>query len=220
MSHPQPEIVLTTDVVLFAIVYGELCILSIRRKSAPFAGEQALPGGYLRVRETSRHGATRVLFEKAGLQNMHLEQLYFFDEPGRDPRGNYCSISYLATCHLDNVVIEESESTAQPRFVPTKTTLRFDHNRIVAQAKERLRHKLQYTSIAATLLPEEFSLTDLQNCYEIVFETTFDKRNFRKKFLSLNLLEPTGNTRSGLKQRPAKLYRFLPNETTEIKKWF
>ena len=220
MSHPDPEIVLTTDVVLFAIVYGELSVLSIRHHKPPFAEELTLPGGYVRAGETSEEGATRVLEEKAGLKEMHIEQLYFFDEPGRDPRGNFASISFLATCHLDNVSIEESSSTFQPRFVPLKTHLGFDHNSIVSCAVGRLRHKLQYTSIISTMLPAEFTLTDLQNYYEIILETTLDKRNFRKKFLSLDLLEETGNLRKGLKQRPAKLYRFVPSETMDIKKWF
>ena len=220
MSRPDPKIVLTTDVVLFAVVRGELSVLSIRRRRPPFAEELTLPGGYLRVGETSKHGATRVLAEKTGLRDMHIEQLYFFDEPGRDPRGNFCSISYLATCHLDNVVLQNSALASEPRFVPLGTSLGFDHNLIVTRAKEHLRHKLQYTSIISTLLPVEFTLTDLQNHYETILETTLDKRNFRKKFLSLGLLEPTGTLRKGLKQRPAKLYRFLPEETTEIKKWF
>jgi 8-oxo-dGTP diphosphatase len=217
MPIQKPDIILTTDIVLFAMYYGELCVITIKRDKEPFAKQRTLPGGFIRYGETSMDCAIRVLKDKCSLQDAYIEQLYTFDSPGRDPRGNMTSITYMATTHIDQLGILNNLNNCQ--LTPLYALLGFDHNQIVEYALQRLRNKLHYTTIISTLLPAEFTLSELQNYYEILLNTTIDKRNFRKKFTALDLLIDTGNIRKGLKQRPAKLYKFKSTDIEEITLW-
>jgi 8-oxo-dGTP diphosphatase len=199
-----------------------LKVLTINRKKEPFKGSSALPGGFLKQGETSIDTVKRILKDKAGLENIFTEQLYTFDELKRDPRGPVISIAYFAIAPLEQINILESDQTEDPKFIPVRPikNLAFDHKKIVTYALERLMSKLEYTNVSYSLLSPTFTLTELQTIYEAVFDKLIDKRNFRKKFMQLGLLEDTKKLSKGGRQRPARLYKFKVRKTQELKKFF
>ncbi|MDE1874941.1 MAG: NUDIX hydrolase [Patescibacteria group bacterium] len=212
----------TVDVVIFTVEDGALKALIIKRAREPFQGSPALPGGFIRRGETSVTAAERILADKAGVKDVYLEQLYTFDEPHRDPRGPVFSVTYFALAPRDEIRIAETAETQKPRFSPVSALpkLAFDHNNIIGYAVERLRSKLEYTNAAYSLLPKSFTLTELQKIYEAIVNRDLDKRNFRKKFKELGLIEPTGSKSKGGRRRPAELYRFKSRKPRMLKKFF
>ncbi len=207
-NYPKPSV--TVDVVLFSFKRGELRVLLIKRNSDPFKNHWALPGGFVNKNEKLEDAATRELFEETGLQGIYLEQLYTFGDPGRDPRGWTISVAYFAIVSADlSHKIHAGDDAADAAWfdVYNLPPLAFDHERIIRYALQRLRYKLEYTGLGFLLLPQEFTLSQLQNIYEIVLQEKLDKRNFRKKILSLGVIEETGKMQHG-DHRPAKLYRF------------
>ena len=213
---------LTVDVVIFTIEDDALKVLLIKRARGPFKNSWALPGGFLRENETSLMAAKRVLKDKAGVSDVYMEQLYTFDEPRRDPRGQVVSITYFTLVQGDRIKIASSRGLQEPRFYSVRKLpkLAFDHEKIVRYARERLASKLKYTNVAFSLLPDYFSFSELQRTYEVILERKLDKRNFRKKFMMLGLIKPTEKILSGKKQRPAKLYQFVSKKPAELKKFF
>ncbi len=207
-KHPKPSV--TVDVVLFTFTEGTLRVLLIRRRGEPFKDRWALPGGFVQKDERLEEAAARELFEEAGLKGIYLEQLYTFGDPGRDPRGWTISVAYFAIVSEDltgEVRAGDDAGDADWFDVYHLPPLAFDHERIVRYALQRLRYKLEYTGLGFLLLPEAFTLSQLQNVYEVVLQEKLDKRNFRKKILSMDIIEETGKFRHG-DHRPAKLYRF------------
>ncbi len=179
-------------------------MLAVLRDHEPFLGAWSLPGGAVGRTEDLKEAARRVLSESIGPhQPRHLEQLASFGAPERDPRGRVVSVSYLAL--LPEPVNPEPEALWWPVAAPP--CLAFDHSRILESAMGRLRGKLSYSNVAYGLLPYEFTLTDLQSVYEAVLGRGLDKRNFRKKVLSVGMLEEAEGQRRG-SHRPAQLYRF------------
>lgn len=197
---------LVVDIVLFTVEDGDLKVLLINREGDPFKGFEALPGGYLLGGETTKTAAERVLREKAGVSDIYIEQLYTFDEPGRDPRGPVFSVTYLAL--VPPGLNTGEQGTQHPKWFSVKKLpkLGFDHKAIIDYAKERLQGKMEYTTIAFGTLPKLFTLTQVQQVYEAILEKEIDKRNFRKKIDQLGFLKETKQTLSGMRQRPAKLY--------------
>ncbi len=207
-EYPKPSV--TVDIVLFTFSPGELRVLLIKRNREPFKNHWALPGGFVNENEKLEDAAARELFEETGLKDIYLEQLYTFGDPGRDPRGWTISVAYFAivSTDLSNKIHAGDDAGDAVWFdVYHLPPLAFDHERIVRYALQRLRYKLEYTGLGFLLLPEEFTLSQLQSVYEIVLQEKLDKRNFRKKILSLDVIEETGKLRHG-DHRPAKLYRF------------
>ena len=183
---------------------GTPVFLALRRPRPPFAGDWALPGTLVREAEDLQEAVLRILSDGPGLpEPRHLEQLATFGAPDRDPRGRVFSASYLALVPRPAVVRE----TAQWWPVAQPPPLAFDHGMILASAVQRLRAKLSYSNVAYGLLPDTFTLSELQAVYEAVLDRQLDKRNFRKKLLSLNVLSETEGQRRG-PHRPAQLYRF------------
>ncbi len=212
----------TVDVTIFTLEEDVLKLLLIKRNNEPFKDSPALPGGFVREGETVPDTARRVLKEKAGVDRVYVEQLYTFDELGRDPRGQIISVSYFALVPREKVLVQKTVRTEDPHFVPVKNlpTLAFDHTHIVDYAIERLRDKILYTNIVYSLLPKLFTLSQLQKTYETILGKTIDKRNFRKKFVQLDLIESSGTKTSGTRQRPALLYRFKDTSPKKLKKFF
>ncbi len=204
----KTDVHVTVDVCIFAIRDDDLMVLLVKREIPPFKGTWALPGAFVRVDETLEDAAKRVLKEKAGItQPLYLEQLYTYGDLDRDPRGRVITVAYFAFVNPDRITISENARWHPVYELPR---LAFDHERIVKYAHQRLKYKLEYTAIALDILPELFTLTELQRVYEIILGEQLDKRNFRKKILSMGILEATDKYRLGT-HRPARLYRFKRN---------
>lgn len=201
---------LTTDCVVFGLDEDDLKILLIQRDITPFEGKWALPGGFIKMDESIDDCARRELQEETGLKGIYLEQLYTFGAPNRDPREQVVTVAYFA---LVNLIDHRPEAATDARNAAwfaqdDLPKLAFDHKEILAKAKDRLRGKLRYEPIGFELLPDKFTLTQLQRLYEIILETEIDKRNFRKKVLKLDILIETDEVEQDVARRAAKLYRF------------
>lgn len=206
--YPKPSV--TVDVVLFTFVENELRVLLIKRNRDPFIHHWALPGGFVTPNEKLEEAAARELYEETHLRGIYLEQLYTFGDPGRDPRGWVISVAYfsiIGSDHARKIHAGDDAGDAAWFNVYDLPQLAFDHKRIILYALQRLRYKLEYTGLGFLLLPESFTLSQLQTVYETVLEEKLDKRNFRKKILSLGVIEETGKMQYG-DHRPAKRYRF------------
>ncbi|HEY3342865.1 MAG TPA: NUDIX domain-containing protein [Anaerolineae bacterium] len=213
----RSEISVTVDIVIFTLREGDLQVLLVKRKNAPFQGQWAIPGGYVEPNESLEDAATRELFEETHVQGMHIEQLYTFGDPGRDPRGRVVTVAYFALVPAP-VAVQAGDDAAEAQWksVNHLPVIAFDHNQIVNYALKRLRYKVEYSAVAFHLLPPEFTLSDLQQTYEIVLAETLDKRNFRRRILQAEVLEETGSYRTH-EGRPAKLYRFRADAVAEVK---
>ena len=219
MNYTKPYIppTLTVDAVIFQVNNNTLEVLLLKRPNEPFKGEWALPGGYNAKGETTTDALERVVFQKTGVKIKddlrYIEQLYTFDTINRDPRGHAVSVTYMG-CGRSITYNEDLEvAFFDVNKIPK---LAYDHANIIKYAKERLIAKMTYTNSAFAFLDRRFTLTQLQTVYEIVFGREFDKRNFRKKFLSLNLIHETNELRRDGAHRPAKLYEFNSNKLENL----
>lgn len=210
------KLLVAADVVVFSFNENKLKILLIKRKYDPGAGKWAIPGGFVRDDESLSQAALRELAEETGIKKkMYLEQLYTFGEIDRDPRGRVISVTYLALLpEADKIKLSATEDakTAQWFEIEKLPPLAFRkaHQEIIDYARQRLKWKLEYTNVAFSLLPKEFTLTQLQKLYEAVYREKLDKRNFRKKILSLDLVEALDKYEQE-RGRPAQLYSAKKN---------
>ena len=198
------------DVALFTIQDASLKVLLVKRSAPPFRGAWSLPGGFVGREESVDEAALRELQEETGIRTVYLEQLYTFGDLERDPRGRVISVSYYAVMDLERFRISAGRQMTGAKWcaVNRPPALAFDHRDIVQAALERLRNKVNYTSVAFQLLPKKFTLSELQRAYEVILGQRLDKRNFRKKMLQLGMLRDTKAQRSEGRQRPARLYAF------------
>lgn len=207
-EYPRPA--LAVDCVVFGLDDEDLKVLLIQRNLEPFAGTWALPGGFVRVDETLERSALRELAEEAGLTGVYLEQLYSFGALDRDPRERVVTVAYFALVNIrDHTVRATTDARDAAWFAVSDTpTLAFDHDEILAVALERLKGKVRYQPIGFELLPEQFTLSQLQHLYETILERPLDKRNFRRKVLGMEFLAETTETQKAVAHRAARLYRF------------
>lgn len=208
-SYDRPSV--TVDVVLFAYRDDDLQVLLVRRKKWPYEDYWAIPGGFIQMGESLEQSALRELREETGVEDVYLEQLYTFGDPERDPRTRVISVAYFALVGADQArQVQGGDDAAEARWwsMVDLPALAFDHDRILRYAHQRLRWKLEYTALGFLLLPETFTLSELQAVYEAVLRERLDKRNFRRKILTACVLEETGQYRNGGQRRPARLYRF------------
>jgi 8-oxo-dGTP diphosphatase len=198
------------DIVLFAIKERQLSLLLIRRGIEPFKGRWALPGGLVLEHEGLHHAAARELREEAGVRAVSLEQFGAYGEPGRDPRGRVVSIAYVAMVRADDQVLQATTDADAAAWFPVDSLpdLAFDHARIVHDAREHLRRALDREPVGFQLLPRAFSLAALQAVHEAVIGKPLDKRNFRRKVLSEELVLPLAGEVEHGSHRPAQLYRY------------
>ncbi|MFN3725256.1 MAG: NUDIX hydrolase [Allosphingosinicella sp.] len=201
--------ILTVDVVLLTLRQGQLTVVLATRAEEPFKGRPALLGGFVRVNSDVDADATvaRVLHEKAGLSDVYVEQLRTFSGRNRDPRGWSASIAYIALLPFER--FHEAAPGFVLRSADDPGDLPFDHGAIVAAARERLRTKGAYSTLPARLLPQTFTLPEMQQVYEAVTNERLDQSSFRRKIGELGAVEPVpGETRrSATVRRPAQLYR-------------
>lgn len=216
-DYPRPS--LTVDVVIFTLREGHLNVLLIQRDQPPYLHIWALPGGFVQMDEPLEEAACRELAEETGLQEAYLEQLYTYGDPERDPRGRVVSVAYFALIPADAPIHSDGGSDArQAKWFPINELpeLAFDHAEIISYALRRLRYKLEYTAACFELLPEEFTLSQLQQTYEMILGESLDKRNFRRRILQAEIIEPTEHMRTG-EGRPARLYRYREDAVAEVK---
>ena len=208
----------TIDIVLFTIHKGVLKVLLVKREKAPFRGKWALPGGPVQTHDSVDEAALRQLQKETQVGNVYLEQLYTFGELRRDPRGRVITVAYYAAVHSDRFSpLPLVDGTVSHLFsVHRLPSLAFDHAKIISYALERLKHKVNYTTICFQLVPERFTLSELQKAYEVILGQKLDKRNFRKKMLQLNILKPTDEKRISGPQRPAQLYSFIESKVLKL----
>ncbi|MCP4420043.1 MAG: NUDIX hydrolase [Chloroflexi bacterium] len=209
----------TVDVVIFSLVNDDLQVLLVKRPSAPFANLWAIPGSFVRIDESLEEAAVRALADETGVHDVYTEQLYTFGTPGRDPRTRVITVAYFALVPHDAINHQPGRETAVIGwFSITKLPkLAFDHAEIIDYAFTRLRYKLEYTSVGFQLLPDVFTLTELQQAYQIILGEQLDKRNFRRKILSAKILEETGEKKKEGEGRPAMLYRYQEDAVAEVK---
>jgi ADP-ribose pyrophosphatase YjhB (NUDIX family) len=219
-SYQYPRAALTVDCVVFGFDENELKVLLIQRGLEPFKGRWAFPGGFVRVDETVDDAARRELVEETGLKGIFLEQLYTFGEIDRDPRDRVVSVAYYALVKLSDHRAKAATDAANAEWFPISKVpkLAFDHAEILETALARLKSKVRYEPIGFELLPPKFTLSQLQQLYEAVLESDLDKRNFRKKVLSLDLLVPLKETQMAGRHRPAQLFEFDAEKYEKLKK--
>jgi len=209
--YPRPSF--TVDVVIFTVRDEQLHVLLVKRSEHPAKNQWALPGGFIDPEKDSciEDCARRKLVEKTAVQAPYLEQLKTYGSKERDPRGWTATTIYFAL--LASEALQLGGNQQDVRWVPIRGDgvgfkLAFDHAKILADAVKRLRSKLEYTHIAVHLLPEEFTLPELQKIYEIILQEPLDKSSFRRRVVQADMLEELeGKLRDG-SGRPAQLYRF------------
>jgi 8-oxo-dGTP diphosphatase len=205
------------DIVLFTIEEGALKVLLVKRGISPFKDQLALPGGFVLADEGLDEAALRELREETGVADVYLEQLYSFGDPKRDPRGRIISIAYFALISAEHK-LKAGTDASDASWWPAQQTppLAFDHAKILGYALERLRNKLEYTTVGFQLLPSKFTLGELQSVYEAILDKPMDKRNFRRKIAELKILKPLKEYRSDV-GRPAQLFQFVAGRFEKLK---
>jgi 8-oxo-dGTP diphosphatase len=199
----------SVDCVIFGYSEGQIKVLLIKRGMEPFNKMWAIPGDLVYPKEELHDAAKRVLFELTGLSNIEMHQSRTFGSPNRHPQGRVITTAYFALIRITDFEIKASSWADKALWVPINDIqeLAFDHNLILSSTYESLKQKLTVEPICFELLPEKFTLFELQKLYEYAFETIFDKANFRKKIRNLPLLE-LKELQTNVSHRPAKLFAF------------
>jgi 8-oxo-dGTP diphosphatase len=215
-KYPHPAV--TTDCVIFGFNGERLQVLLIERGIEPYKGRWAFPGGFLKMDETAEEGAKRELKEETGLENAYIQQLHTFSAPNRDPRERVITIAYYALVKIQKV--KGGDDAASARWFPLNEipSLAFDHDYILRMATKKLREQIHFEPIGFELLPEKFTIKELQSLYEAILGINFDRRNFAKKMLHLEILTELDETIWPTPKREARLYKFNSDKYEELKR--
>ena len=214
-KYPHPSV--TTDCVIFAFDGTRLNVLLIERGIEPFKGKWALPGGFLREDETAECGALRELKEETGLGEAYIRQFHTFSEPDRDPRERVITIAFYALVRMQDVVGGDDAARAEWHSIDEIPQLAFDHDRILRLALNELRRQIHFEPIGFELLPEKFTIKQLQSLYEAILDVRFDRRNFYNKMRHLGILNQSDETVRTSPQREAFLFSFNREKYNEFK---
>jgi 8-oxo-dGTP diphosphatase len=209
-EYPKPAV--TVDIVIFTIHNKKLKVLLVKRGLEPFKGMWAIPGGFVKMNESLEEAAKRELMEETGAKDIYLEQLYTFGDIHRDPRDRVITVAYMALTNSEDMKLTADTDVSDVKWfsIEELPKLAFDHQKILEYAIKRLRWKFEYTPVAFSMLPEKFTMSDVQSIYEIAFNKKFDKRNFNKKIRSLNILNKE-SIKKDVSYRPPKLYSLKKN---------
>ena len=205
-KYPHPCV--TTDCVIFGFDGSELQVLLVERGIEPFKGRWAFPGGFVKMDESCEEGALRELKEETGLTGAYIEQFHAFSDPGRDPRERVITVAYYALVRIQEVTAGDDAARAKWFRLHEVPSLAFDHDLILRAALARLRERIHFEPIGFELLPEKFTMKELQNLYEAILDVRFDRANFSKKMLHFNILTQLDETVWPTPKREANLYRF------------
>jgi 8-oxo-dGTP diphosphatase len=200
----------SVDNVIFGFDGGDLKVLLIKRTGAMFPNMWALPGDLVYPNEDIQHAAVRVLAQLTGLSGVFLDQVKAFGAVDRHPLGRVITIAYYSLINPQGLKLEPSSfaSVAEWHKVKDVGVLAFDHNLILDTSLEQLRFRVRTAPVGFELLPNKFTLTELQQLYESIFGTKMDKRNFRKRMLALDFVHDLEEMQENVSHRPARLYKF------------
>ena len=203
--------IVAVDLAIFTVQENDLKVLLVKMKKYPFEKMWAVPGGLIKPNEPLDKAALRELYEKTGIKNVYLEQLYTFGNPKRDPSGRVISVAYFALINTQEIKLKTTKKYSDIKWFSAKNlpVLAYDHREIIDYALLRLRWKLEYTNVAYSLLPRYFTFSQLQKIYEIILGKKLDKRNFRKRMLFLKIVKSTQAKERGEAHRPARLFTFV-----------
>lgn len=215
-KYPHPSV--TTDCVIFGFEGQKLQVLLIERGIEPYKGRWAFPGGFLNPDETAEQGALRELQEETGLTGAYIEQFHTYTDPNRDPRERVITIAYYALVRIQEVKGGDDAAKAQWFALDEVPQLAFDHDRILQDAMRQIRERIHFEPIGFELLPEKFTMKELQSLYEAILDIKFDRRNFAKKMLHFELLTDLAETVNPSAKREAKLFSFNKQNYDELKK--
>ena len=215
-KYPHPSV--TTDCVIFGFDGQRLQVLLIERGIEPYKGRWAFPGGFLNPDETAEQGALRELQEETGLTGAYIEQFHTYTDPNRDPRERVITIAYYALVRIQEVKGGDDAAKAQWFALDEVPQLAFDHDRILRDAMRQIRERIHFEPIGFELLPEKFTMKELQSLYEAILDIKFDRRNFAKKMLHFELLTDLDETANPSAKREAKLFSFNKQNYDELKK--
>lgn len=214
-KYPHPAV--TTDCVIFGFDGTALKVLLIERGIEPFKGCWALPGGFLNPDETAEQGARRELQEETGLKTAYVEQFHTYTQPDRDPRERVITIAFIALVKIEEVQGGDDAAKAEWFAVDNLPSLAFDHQVILADALSYLRRQIHFHPVGYDLLPEKFTIKDLQTLYEAILGIKFDRRNFAKKMFHLQILNRLNETIWPTPKRKAELFSFNIEKYNELK---
>jgi 8-oxo-dGTP diphosphatase len=205
----QQKILVAVDCIIFGFDGSQLKALLIKRGFEPEMGKWSLMGGFVGKDENAEKAASRVLHQLTGMNNIYMEQLYTFSDLDRDSAGRVISIAYFALINIADYS-EQLQLEHEAKWFPLAKipTLIFDHRKMVMKAKELLRQKVANHPIGFELLPPKFTLPQLQNLYEAIYEAPLDKRNFTKKMLSLGILNKLNEKEKESSRKGAFYYIF------------
>ena len=215
-KYPHPAV--TTDCVIFGFDGEKLNVLLVKRGGPPYLGWWAFPGGFVKMDESAETSARRELKEETQLSAGYMEQLHTYSAPGRDSRERVITIAYLALVRISEVKGGDDAAEAQWFPIDQVPHLAFDHDYILRDALARLRERIHFHPIGYELLPEKFTLKQLQALYESVLGIRFDRRNFAKKMLHLDILTQLDETVWPTPKREANLYKFNLEKYNELKR--
>lgn len=214
-KYPHPSV--TTDCVIFGFDDVKLKVLLVERGMAPYKGRWAFPGGFLNMDESAEEGALRELKEETGLEGAYIRQFHTFSAPQRDPRERVITIAYYALVKMQEVKGGDDASDARWFALDEMPPLAFDHDQILRKAEKTLRQQIHFEPVGFELLPEKFTIKQLQNLYEAILDMRFDRRNFYNKMRRLGMLELTGDTANPSQRREANLFSFNAEKYAELK---
>ncbi|PXX21022.1 NUDIX hydrolase [Hoylesella shahii] len=214
-KYPHPAV--TTDSVIFGFDGTKLKVLLIERGQEPHKARWAFPGGFVRMDESCEEGALRELQEETNMNCSYMEQFRTYSNPNRDPRERVITVAYLALVKTQEVQAGDDASKAQWFDINEVPQLAFDHDVILRDALKHLRERIHFQPIGFELLPEKFTMRQLQNLYESILDVHFDRGNFSKKMLHFNILTPLDETVRPTPKREARLYRFNKESYDDLK---
>lgn len=214
-KYPRPSV--TTDCVIFGFDGARLMVLLIQRGIEPYKGRWAFPGGFLNMDESAEEGALRELQEETGLRGAYIRQFHTFTAPQRDPRGRVITIAYYALVRMQEVKGGDDAADARWFALTEVPQLAFDHEQILRKAELALRQQIHFEPIGFELLPNQFTIKELQSLYEAILDVRFDRRNFYNKMKRLEILEQVENTVNPTKKKEAYLFCFNKQKYEELK---
>ena len=214
-KYPHPSV--TTDCVIFGFDGAKLKVLLVQRGEEPFKGRWAFPGGFMKIDESAEECAMRELREETSLEIAQIRQFHTFTSPQRDTRERVITIAFYALAKTQQVKGGDDAADAKWFALDEVPQLAFDHDQILRKAEQTLHQQIHFEPIGFELLPEEFTIKELQNLYEAILDVRFDRRNFYNKMKRLEMLEQTDKTVNPTQKKEAFLFRFNKKKYDELK---